>query len=363
VTRHEDIEKVSRNPSTFSSAQGVSFADIPTELLRRTQGFLAMDPPEHTRVRRSVQSVFTPRQIARIQGIMDAKARAIVDDLIDQGPCDFVAHVSSPLPMWISAEMLGVPLSERDNLIDAVSTSTRTGRSIHPDAEDASDVTGKLASAAMMDAIEEIEAVGRDLLSFRRKQPGDDLISKLAEAEVDGVRLKDDEVIASFVVLIMAANDTTRNTTSSAMHALTRFPEQRELLIDGFDVMAKTAIEEFVRWATPIFSVRRTVVADTKFQDVEMRAGDKVAILFVSGNRDERVFDDPFSFDLRRDPNRHISFGGGGPHHCIGANLARGALRSIFGELLRRVPHLNAGEPEYMTSNSLNMITRMSCEF
>jgi len=355
VVRHSDIEAVSRTPATFCSGKGVAFDDVPEELSRRWFSFLAMDPPEHTRIRRAVQSVFTPRAILRIEEIMRGRAIGVVDALIERGPCDFVEHVANALPMWISSEMMGVPESARTGLIAAANTMIGKLDPMY---------AGEMGPLeALTRALEHMENVGRDLAAYRRKTPGDDLMTKLVEAESEGRRLAEDEVVAAFCVLTVAGTETTRNTTSLAMKALTDFPDQRALLIEDYDGRIKPAIEEFLRWATPILNIRRTATRDTILHDVEIAEGDKVMIFYSSGNRDDRVYDDPYSFDITREHNPHLSFGGPGVHYCIGSNLARGTLRSILRELLQRVPDIAVHDPQYLVSNAVNSVVQMPCTF
>jgi cytochrome P450 len=202
-----------------------------------------------------------------------------------------------------------------------------------------------------------------ELATHREAHPGDDLMTGLVEAEVDGERLTHAEISAFFVLLSVAGNDTTRHTTSHAMRALTLNPDQRAYLLDDLDARMPTAVEEFVRWASPVMTFRRTTTQPVELHGQTLEAGEKVVLFYHSANRDEEAFDEPWRFDVRRDPNRHLGFGGGGPHYCLGASLARTQLRSIFGELLRVVPDIEVGEPELLRSPFVHGVKRMSCEF
>ena len=297
VTRHEDIMTVSREAGRFCSGQGTSFDDIPLDILRRWTSFLAMDAPEHTRIRRAVQSVFTPRQIAKIEQIMQEQATLIVDDLIEHGSgCDFVENVAVRLPMWISSEMMGVPESERPGLVRA--SNTMIGR--HDEGYSHSDETDP--AIALIRALEHMESVGRSLARYRAENPANDLMTQLVQAEDDeGNRLAEDEIVSAFCVLTVAGNDTTRNSTSAALKALTDFPDQKRLLLDDFEACQKTAMDELFRWATPIPTMRRTATMDTRLGDAEIAKGDKVIMFYVSGNWDERAFDHPERLDLTQD--------------------------------------------------------------
>jgi cytochrome P450 len=359
VTRHEDITTVSRETWRFCSGQGTSFDDIPIDILRRWTSFLAMDAPEHTRIRGAVKSVFTPRQISKIENIMQEQARLIVDDLIEQGSgCDFVENVSVRLPMWISSEMMGVPESERPGLVRASNTMIGRHDEGYSHAEEAD------PGVALIRALEHMESVGRSLARYRAKNPSNDLMTQLVQAEDDeGNRLAEDEIVSAFCVLTVAGNDTTRNSTSATLKALTDFPDQRQLLLDDFETHQRTALDELFRWATPIPTMRRTATADTRLGDVEIAEGDKVIMFYVSGNWDERAFDHPQRLDLTRSPNRHLAFGGAGPHYCIGSNLGKATLRSILRELLTRLPDIEAGEPRYLASCIVQGIVEMPCTF
>jgi cytochrome P450 len=197
------------------------------------------------------------------------------------------------------------------------------------------------------------------LIEQRRAEPADDLITALAQAEVDGARLTDEEIAAFFVLLCVAGNDTTRQTSSHTMKALADNPGQRKLLQEDFEGRIGGAVEEFVRWASPVLTFRRTALADTEVGGEKIAAGEKVVMFYRSGNQDDSVFTDPLTFDITRSPNRHVSFGGGGPHFCLGSNLARIQLRALFDEVLRRLPDFTVGEPEYLASNFINGIKRL----
>ena len=186
---------------------------------------------------------------------------------------------------------------------------------------------------------------------------------RLVQAEIDGDRLTHAEIAAFFVLLSVAGNDTTRHTTAHAMWALSAHPDQRAALVDDLDARLPTAVEEFVRWATPVLTFRRTTTRAVELHGQALRAGEKIVLFYHSANRDECAFEDPWRFDLARDPNHHVGFGGGGPHYCLGASLARTQLRSIFGELLRVVPDIEAHEPELLRSAFIHGIKRMDCEF
>jgi cytochrome P450 len=356
VSRHEDILQVSRDPGTFAAGFGVALDDIPLDLQTRIASLLAMDAPRHTRLRRVIGRVFTAGRVAQIEASMRAKAVEIVDELVERGPCDFTEAVSLRLPTWISSEVIGIAPGDRATAEAA--TVTLVGRS-DPN------FFGDLSPAqAMTGALETLEAIGRDLLVARRSQPRDDLMSRLAqEGEAEEDPLTDLEIISCFVILTLAGSQTTSDATSTSMLALSQFPDQRRRLVADFDSMQRLAVEEFLRWSTPTHALRRTAMTDTEVGGQAIAKGDKVVMFFKSGNRDSAVFANPYQFDITRSPNPHLGFGGGGIHHCLGAPLARASLRTIFRELLGRLPDIEVSEPQYLVSNILHSIASMPCTF
>jgi cytochrome P450 len=307
-----------------------------------------MDGEKHSGLRRLISSVFTPRQVAKIQGQVNDQAKSIVDDLVKTKQGDFVAQVSKRLPMWTIYEMVGLPPEKRDE-----TALFADGMVSWADEEVAA---GREPAEVLNDSLIGLLTAGLELAEQRRAHPESDLMSLLVQAEVDGRRLTDDELGAFFVLLSVAGNDTTRNTTSLTIVALQQFPEQRALLEKDFDGHIKVAIEEFVRWATPVMTFRRTATRDTVLRDQHIREGDWLLMMYSSGNRDERAFKNPNTFDIRRNPNPHVAFGGGGPHFCMGAFLAKMQLEAIFRELIFRAPTLRVSEPEYLTSNFMHAV-------
>ncbi len=355
VVRLEDVMAVSRNPEVFCSGQGVMYEDVPQAVLDAAQSFLAMDAPRHTKLRRLVSSAFTPRKVAAIEEQIRRQAQAVVDDLAPLGECDFVAQVSRRLPMWTISEMMGVAPDDREAVVHAADSMVSWN---DPEVQ-----AGRPPLQVMVDSLLALHAAARALAEDRRRSPTDDLMTALVQAEVEGDRLTDDEICAFFVLLSVAGNDTTRNTISHGMKALCDHPDQRAALLADFDGRIDTAVEEMVRWATPVMTFRRTATRDTELAGVPVAGGDKVVMFYASANRDERAFPDPGRFDVTRQPNEHVGFGGGGPHFCMGASLARRQLRALFGELLRRLPDLEVGEPEFLLGNFIHGVTRMPCRF
>lgn len=353
VVRNEDIVRVTKDWETFSSAQGVQQEEVPAEILEAAESFLGMDPTRHTRLRRLVSAAFTPRQVAKIEEQIRNQARVIVDDLLDAGDCDFVSQVSKRLPMWTIYEMIGLPASDREKAAHAADGMVSWA---DPDVAE-----GREPGDVLNESLVTLLSAGLEFAEFRRANPAEDLMTNLVQAEVDGQRLTDEEIGAFFVLLSVAGNDTTRNTISITAKALSDFPDQRALLLDDFDSRIGTAIEEFVRWASPVMTFRRTVTQDVELHGQQLRAGEWVVMFYSSGNRDERAFTDPYRFDITRNPNPHVGFGGGGPHFCMGNMLAKTQLRTLFDQLLHRAPRLEIGEPTFLVGNFVRGVKSMPC--
>jgi len=348
ITRNEDIVYASKNPEIFSSAQGVQIEAVPDDILDAAQSFLGMDGERHSSLRRLISSVFTPRQVARIQDQVSNQAVQIVDDLLKTKDGDFVELVSKRLPMWTIYEMVGLPPDRREEAAHHADGMVSWA--------DVDVAAGREPGQVVNDSLVGLLTLGLELAEERRAHPQADLMSQLVQAEVDGRRLTDDELGAFFVLLSVAGNDTTRNTMTLATMALQQFPDQKALLVNDFDGHIKVAMEEFVRWGSPVMTFRRTVTRDTVLRGQQLREGDWVVLMYSSGNRDERAIPDPNTFDIRRKPNNHVAFGGGGPHYCMGAFLAKMQLEAFFRELLFRAPNLRVGEPVYLTGNFVHAV-------
>ncbi|MFE2996964.1 cytochrome P450 [Nocardia sp. NPDC059246] len=353
VTSHRLITEVSKKPDIFCSGLGIQLEEVPADILEAASSFLAMDAPRHPALRKLISSAFTPKQVAKIHDQIKKQAGVIVDDLlrIGTGEFDFVEQVSKRLPMWTIYEMVGLPASLREE-------GARMADSMVAWADE--EVTGGRAPVeALNDSLVGLLMMGMDLAEERRRNPQADLMTNLVEAEVDGVKLTDEEIASFFVLLSVAGNDTTRNTISLAAKALHDFPEQKALLTEDFEGRIGTAMEEFVRWVTPVMTFRRTATQDTVLAGQEIKKGEWVATIFSSGNRDETVFTDPHLFDVTRSPNPHVGFGGGGPHYCMGNFVAKIQLREIFEQLLHRAPNLQFGEPSYMVGNFVRSVKHL----
>ncbi|MHA7664786.1 cytochrome P450 [Mycolicibacterium sp. HS_4_1] len=355
VTRHEDIAYVSKNSQLFCSGQGVMIEAVPEDILDAAQSFLAMDGAQHSTLRRLISSVFTPRQVAKIQEQINVQAATIVTDLLTTRRGDFVEQVSKRLPMWTIYEMIGLPVEYRDEAAHHADGMVSWA--------DADVAAGREPGEVLNDSLVGLLTMGLELAEQRRARPTSDLMSLLVQAEIDGRRLTDEELGAFFVLLSVAGNDTTRNTVTLTTMALQQFPQQRALLERDFDTHIKRGVEEFVRWASPVMTFRRTATQDTELCGQMIRKGEWVLLMYSSGNRDERAFPHPHQFDVTREPNVHIGFGGGGPHFCMGAFLAKMQLEAIFRELIQRAPTLRVGEPEFLTGNFVRAVKSLPYTF
>ena len=357
VVRHADLVEVTKRHDDFLSGEGIVFESMPQELLDSAQGFIAMDPPRHTKVRRLLSSAFTPKQMARIGDRIEANARRIVDDIAGKGEVDFVSEVSALVPMHNICDMVGI--SDEDQRRTLAYEVQFAGGWRDEDLMQGRDPLTRLLESSGI-----VRAIATELIAARRAEPQNDLLTALVQAEVDGERLTDDEIVSFFGLLMVAGNDTTRQSTSHGMKALTDFPDQRAWLVEDLDARLPGAVEEIVRWATPIMTFRRTAARDCELGGQTITQGDKVILFYASANWDPSVFDHPERFDLSRSPNPHVSFGGGGIHHCLGNQLARRQLAAVFRELLTRLPDIAVtGDPVYSTGNFFHGVNQMSVRF
>jgi cholest-4-en-3-one 26-monooxygenase len=356
VVQHGDVVTVNRDATLFSSELGsISLLD-PDERANAvgvdTRGamMIATDPPRHTRYRRLVNSGFTPRTMKAIEQSLAGRATNIIDLVIERGSCDFVTDVAAELPLQAIADIMGVPQEDRGRLFDW------SNRMVGLDDPEYASTDGTVASA-------ELYAYVNDLARQRRADPRDDIVTVLVNAEIEGDSLSQVEFDMFMLLLTLAGNETTRNSTSWGMWALIENPEQYALLRDRPDLI-DSAVEEILRWASPVLHFRRTATADTELHGQRIAKGDKVVMWHISANRDERVFAEPFRFDITRTPNNHVAFGGGGPHHCLGAYLARMQLRLMIGEIVARIPDMElAAKPELLRSNVLRGVKHMPVVF
>jgi cytochrome P450 len=357
ITRYDDVLAVSRDADTWRSAPSINIADIPPEIAEWLGSMINMDAPKHTKLRLIVNRGFTPRQVARIEQSVRDQAREIVDRVAPLGACDFVSEIAAALPLQIICDMLGIPRTDTKRIFELTNTVLGVG-----DPEYVS------SAYDLMGAGMELFQYGLDLAEDRLANPRDDITTALMHAEIeeDGERhrLTPTELGSFFLLLVVAGNETTRNAISHGMLALTQHPRQRELWMRDFETTSTTAVEEIVRWSSPVIHFRRTASRDTVVGGQPIREGEKAVMFYNSANRDERKFDRPFHFDVRREPNEHVGFGAGGPHFCLGANLARREIKVMFEELLHRLPDIEiSGEPDMLQSAFIHGIKRMPCRF
>ena len=351
VTRHSDIVTVNRDAETYSSWRGATYIDdlAPDDLAGQQLMMLNMDPPDHTALRKIVSKGFTPRRIGQLHDILAERATSIVDAVIERGECDFVVDVASELPLQAIADFLGVPQEDRKLIFDL--TNQMIGSS---DPEFHREEGQERAAAGQM------FAYSLEMFEDRKRHPRDDIATALIQADVHGEKLGELDFNMFFMLLAVAGNETTRNATAHGMHALLTNPEQFELLKSDPDAHIANTVEEILRWGSPVLHFRRTTTAPTEIRGQAIDADTRVLIWHISANRDEEIWDDPFVFDITRDPNPHVAFGGGGSHFCLGANLARTELRLVLEELVRRLPDMQlAGEPDRLLSNLIGGIKHM----
>jgi len=357
LTRHADVVDASRRSDVFCSGQGINIPDLPPELNEFFGSMIAMDDPRHGRLRRIVSRGFTPKALAQLEHDVKRRAAAVVDQVIGKGECDFVTELAAPLPLGIICDLMGIPASQTRFVFDQTNIILGLG-----DPEYVSPGTNPLAAA--LNAGSALAQLMNELAKERRESPQDDLTSQLLNAELEGESLTDQELASFFILLVAAGNETTRNAISHGMKALCDHPDERRKWAADFDGIAPTAVEEIVRWASPVIHFRRTATRDTEIGGQAIRKGEKVVLWYNSANRDEAVFDDPHRFDVTRTPNEHVGFGGPGAHHCLGANLARREITVMFRELLQRLPDLEiTGKPDRLRSNFIHGIKRMPCSF
>lgn len=350
LTKADDIEAVSKDSERFSSnREGVwpneTVAPMPKDIIRAVM--LGMDPPQHSNYRGIVQKVFTVRAVARQEDAIRERVTRLIDGVSERGECDFVKDIAVELPLQTIATMLGVPLEDRMQLFEWTMRIERAGTE---GTDDGLAAFGEMAQYLVA------------LINDRKANPRDDLITAFVNAELDGQRLNDIELTGFFGLLMFAGNDTTRNTSSGALLELMRNPDQWQLLRDASDL--RPAVEESLRWVTPVNYFRRTPTEDVEIRGVGIKEGDAVVLWYASGSRDEEWVEDSMTFDVTRGEVRHQAFGGGGRHFCLGNHLARLQLRVLFEELTQRLPDMElAGEPVRTRSSWINGLTSLPVRF
>ena len=354
LTKYDDIVTVSQDSATFSSARGgTNIEDMPPDALAMIQTLmLNMDPPKHSVHRKLVATGFTPAMIRKLEPHVREITNKIIDGVAARGSCDFVTEVAAELPLQVIAEMVGVPQDERHKIFD---WSNRLIGFDDPELTTSQEDGGQAATELFMYA--------HQLAASRRETARDDLVSVLVRAEVDGEVLSEVAFDAFFLLLVVAGNETTRNLISGAMNTFMEHPEQRQRLIDDPAQMT-FAVEEMLRWVSPLIYFRRTAQRDVEIRGQKIREGEKVVMYYPSANRDEDIFENSDVFDVSRSPNPHVAFGGGGHHFCLGASLARLEIKVMFEELFRRLPDIQpAGPMNRLRSNFINGIKHLPVQF
>jgi len=351
LTRYDEIVHVSKHPDLFCSGQGAtSIFDLPVEMLEFFGGFINMDNPRHAHQRRIVAKSFTPTELAGVLDSVEAICTEVIDGFCERGEVDLVEVLSQPFPLLIICDMMGIPRSEFQTVLDATNVILSGGDPEYVDEEAGieSFINAGIALAALMG----------ELIEERRANPTDDLTSKLVHNDLAEDLLTPEEITSFFVLLAVAGNDTTRTAISHGVDLLAHHPDQRAIWQDDVADVTPTAVDEIVRAASPVTFMRRTATRDVTVGDVDLAEGAKLVMFYGAANRDPRVFDDPERFDVRRASNPHVGFGGPGPHFCLGAHLARRELAVVFRELFRRLPDLDVAGPAVpLASTGIPLVT------
>jgi len=333
VTRYDEVVEISRRPQDFCSGKGaVSIPDMPAEALEFFGSFINMDDPRHARQRGIVARSFTPKQLQGVLDSVESICTEVIDGFCERGEVDLVEAFSQPFPLLVICDMMGIPRSDFDTVLRATNVILGGG---DPEFIGDRDLIQALFEAGM-----ELTTLMNELAEERRKNPTDDLTSKLVFNDLGEDMLAPEEIAPFFILLAVAGNDTTRTAISHGMHLLSQHPDQRRVWQDDLDGVTPTAVEEIVRVASPVTFMRRTVTRDLELSGHDFREGDKVVMFYGAANRDPRHFEDPERFDVLRNPNPHVGFGGPGPHFCLGAHLARREVSVAFRQLLTRLPDI-----------------------
>ena len=351
VIRHAEVIEISRQPEVFCSGKGaVSIPDMPAEAMEYFGSFINMDDPRHARLRGIVGRSFTPRRLAQVVDSVEVICRELIDGFCEKGEIDLVREFSAPFPLLVICDMMGIPRSEFGTVLDATNVILGAG--------DAEMIGGKDPFTSIFEAGITLTTLMNELAEQRRKDPTDDLTSALVHADVEGESLSPAELGPFFILLAVAGNDTTRTATSMGMHFLGENPDARSSWQDDLEGVTSSAVEEIVRFGSPVTFMRRTATRGVTVSDHRFEEGDKVVLFYGAANRDPRVFDEPDRFDIRRDPNPHVGFGGPGPHFCLGAHLARRELSVAFRQLLTRLPDITpSGPPQFLEALTIPLVS------
>ena len=353
ISKHKDVKEISRRNDVFSSSENCVIPRFNNDIAREDIEvqrcvMLNMDPPQHTRLRRIISRGFTPRAIGRLRDELNERAQNIAKAAAAAGSGDFVEQVACELPLQAIAGLLGVPQEDRDKLFRWSNEMTGS------DDPEYADIDAKASSV-------EVLTYAMQMAALKAENPGDDIVTTLINADIDGEKLSDDEFGFFVMMLAVAGNETTRNSITQGMMAFADYPDQWELYKKE---RPETAADEIVRWATPVTCFQRTALEDYELSGVQIKKGQRVVMFYRSANFDEEVFDDPFTFNIMRNPNPHVGFGGTGEHYCIGANLARMTINLIFNAIADHMPDLKPiSAPERLRSGWLNGIKRWQVDY
>ena len=342
VTRYDDVMEISRRPQDFCSGQGaVSIQDMPIEALEFFGSFINMDNPKHARQRAIVGRSFSPREIQGVMDSVETICTEVIDGFCEDGEVDLVKVMSQPFPLLVICDMMGIPRSEFDTVLRATNVILGAGDPEFMGGSSPDDLAGGLFGAGI-----ELSQLMNELADERRKNPTNDLTSQLVHNDLGEDMLAPEEIAPFFILLAVAGNDTTRTAISHGMNLLAENPDQRRIWQDDVDGVTATAVEEIVRVASPVTFMRRTATAPVSVSGHDFETGEKVVLFYGAANRDPRHFDDPEAFNVQRDPNPHVGFGGPGPHFCLGAHLARREVSVAFRQLFARLPDIEVvGDP------------------
>jgi cytochrome P450 len=355
ITKHADVIEISGNPKVFCSGLGsTSVTDLPPEAAEFFGSFIVMDDPRHARLRGIVSRRFTPKQLAGVMDNVQTVADEMIDAMAEKGETDFVQDISQPFPLLIIMDMMGIPRSEYTTVLNATNKILGAGDPEFFEGETDDAMFGQVIGAGMT-----LVQLMNELSEFKRNNPGDDLTTQLINAELEDDVLTPVELGSFFILLAVAGNDTTRTALSHGMHYLTENPDQRKIWQNDLAGVTASGVEEIVRYAGPVVYMRRTLTQDyTMASGHEFKQGEKVVMFYGSASRDEDVFENPDVFDVRRNPNPHVAFGGPGPHFCLGAHLARRELNVMFRRLFERLPDIEAtGYPELLNGAGMPLVT------
>lgn len=379
ITKYEDIRYISRNPELFISSKGIAGPGLRPEALAELQtadpgaaaqssggnaSIITMDPPRHVKMRRLVNKGFTPRAVKAMEPEIRRTTNEILDNIASRGSCDFVLEVASQLPLAVICGMMGLERKDWPLMFDLTNRVLGSG-----DPEYQTDIpeeergSGEAARRTAQAGLFRMLDFFRNQIEERRAHPREgDLVSILLEAEVDGEKISEGDLLAFCFLLIVAGNETTRNAISGGLQVLSEHPDQKAKLLADMSLM-ESAVEEILRWTSPLHHMARTATADAEIRGKRIKEGDRVLMWYPSANRDEEIFEDPYRFDITRDPNEHLAFGIG-EHFCLGAGFARMELKVMFEELFRRFPDIEAaGPPERLRSNFINGVKHLPVRF